>query len=147
ALDAAVRRDEARAPLLREPGGADAIGHADRLEYVVHRRQQRLADVEAREAIALEQHDLPAGAGERGRGGRARRPAANHDHIAIELPWHLERRWWGCPSAPHRRPRARPPSTWITDPVAYGASPRSSDAMTRPTSAGVPQRPSGTSPS
>jgi hypothetical protein len=39
-----------------------------------------------------------------------------------------------------------PPSTWMTLPVAYGASPRTSAATTRPTSSGVPQRRSGTSP-
>ena len=85
----AVRRHERRAPFLREARGADAIGDADGVEHVVDRRQQRLADVEARKAIALEQHDRAAGPGERGRRRRARRPAANHDHIAIEVRRHV----------------------------------------------------------
>ena len=40
-----------------------------------------------------------------------------------------------------------PPSTWMMEPVAYGRSPRTSAATTRPTSSGCPHRRSGTTPS
>ena len=41
--------------LAREAGVAHEIGGANRVEHVVHRGQQRLADVEARKAVALEE--------------------------------------------------------------------------------------------
>lgn len=48
---------------------------------------------------------------------------------------------------PHSLGIESPPSTLMMEPVAYGASPRSSAATTRPTSSGCPQRRSGTRPS
>jgi hypothetical protein len=51
------------------------------------------------------------------------------------------------PTPAHKRGKDMPPSTVMTLPVAYGASPRNSAATTRATSSGVPQRFSGTSPS
>ena len=69
-------------------GGTDAVGDPDRVEDVVDRCQQGFPDVEARKAIALEQHYRSAGTGQRRRRRRARRPAANHDDV--EVQGHLE---------------------------------------------------------
>ena len=64
ALDAAVGGHERRAPFLREAGLAHEPVGADRHQHVVHRREERLADVKAWKLIALDEHDFVSGARE-----------------------------------------------------------------------------------
>ena len=84
AFDAAVARHERRAPLLRKARLPDQIVGADRVEHVVDRRQQRLADVEAREPIALEEDDPMSRSREPGGRRRTGGAAAGDDHVAVE---------------------------------------------------------------
>ena len=83
-FDPGVRGHERGAPLLREPGLPDEIVRADRGEHVVDRRQERFANVEARELVPFEERHAPPGPREP-RGGRGpRRPAADDEDIAVE---------------------------------------------------------------
>src|SRR5262245_47241910 len=66
-----------------EAVGGDRREHAHALEDGQGRRQKRLADVEAREGLALEQEDAAARAGEKRGGGGARGPAADHDDVVL----------------------------------------------------------------
>ncbi len=83
-FDAAVAGAERGAPLLREAHRAHLILHAERVERVVHGGEQRLADMKARKAVALEQHDAMAAA--RDHGGRAGpgRAAADDGDVVVE---------------------------------------------------------------
>jgi hypothetical protein len=81
---AAVVRRKARAPLLGEAGGADARLEAELEEGLVGGGEQRLADVEAGEAVALEQHHPVAAVGQGDRGGAAGRAAAGDGEVEVE---------------------------------------------------------------
>ena len=67
-FEGTVGGEEGRPPLRREPAAAHQALGPDGLERVVHRGEERLADVKAREAVALEQHHPPTGAREPSRG-------------------------------------------------------------------------------
>ena len=75
--------------LVDEAMGADAVQHAQALEHRQVSGQQRLADVEAWEALALRhRHRQPAAGEEGGRGGAAR-TAAHHEHVVVRWPARL----------------------------------------------------------
>ena len=79
-----VGSDEGRPPFARKTGVAHDLGGTNLVDDVVDRGEQRLADVEPRKGIALEDDHPASGACQRrGRRG-ACRPAANDDDIAIE---------------------------------------------------------------
>ncbi len=59
-LDRAVGRHEGRPPLGRKRLRAHEVVGANFLEHVVHRGQERFADVKARKAVTLEQDDTAA---------------------------------------------------------------------------------------
>jgi hypothetical protein len=75
---------ERAAGLPEEAVALDRVRCADRVEDRQRRGQQRLADVVAREALALEHDRADAGVREHGRGDGARRPAADHEHVGGE---------------------------------------------------------------
>ena len=50
-------REEARAPLLRKTRGLDLLGYTQSRKRVIRSRQQRFADMESREGLALEKND------------------------------------------------------------------------------------------
>jgi hypothetical protein len=70
----AVMGDQPRSELLRKPGRGHLLRDAEEREGVVGGREQRLADVKAREGLTLEQHDGTSALRQgncRGRSGRA----------------------------------------------------------------------------
>ena len=76
----AVRVDELDAVLLDEVALLHLRQHVEPLQHPVGLRDQRLADVEAREALALEELDRVALLGDqRGRGGPGGSAADHHD--------------------------------------------------------------------
>ena len=77
----AVLVDELDAVLLDEVARLHLLQQAGALEGEVGIRDHRLADVEAREVVALEEFDAIALLGEQRRDGRAGGPAADHDDI------------------------------------------------------------------
>ena len=81
ALDRAVSGAERRAPLRGKCPRPDEIRRPDLLQHVVHRGQERLADVKAREAIPLEEDDAPPGAREAAGHRRARRTSPDDRDI------------------------------------------------------------------
>jgi len=52
-----IMRQEARTPLLRKTCGLDLLGHTQSRERVVGSREQRLADMESRECVALKENN------------------------------------------------------------------------------------------
>ena len=90
ALDAAVGRHEGRAPLAGKGRGLHRRVGPDRRHHLVDGGEQRLADVESGEGVALEQDDAAPGPGQRRGGRRSGRSAAHDDHVAIEA--HAARR-------------------------------------------------------
>ncbi len=80
---------EARAPLLHEAGLGHRVVGPEGLQHPVDPRQLRLADVEAGEAIALEQQHAPAASGERGGHAGAAGAPADHRHVEPARVLHL----------------------------------------------------------
>jgi hypothetical protein len=83
ALHAAVARAEAGAPLAGEPRGHHLAAAPELLEEFVAGGEQRLADVEARKAVALEDRHPPPPAGEHRRGAGARGAAADDGDVVV----------------------------------------------------------------
>src|SRR6187397_1943267 len=80
----AVRGHERRAPLLRKLRGANEFARTDRLEDVIDRGQQRLADVKTGEGIALEDHDRAAVSRQRRSGSGPGRSTTDDDDVTVE---------------------------------------------------------------
>src|SRR5262249_61538856 len=119
--------------LAQEAVGFALRGDADRVEDRQRRRQQRLADVVAREALALEQRHGYAGVGEERGRHRSGRPTADHDdigtgrHRALALRCerravNLERSRYGVTDAL---------SAWVRRESAGTSPSRSSSGITR----------------
>ena len=86
---AAVVRREARAPLVDEARLQDEVLAAERAEDLVAPGELALADVEARERLALqEQHTVTLACELRRRGGAAR-PSADHRHLVVPASRHV----------------------------------------------------------
>ena len=77
-----VRRHELDAEL-RHADLLDLLAHAELVEQLDIAGQQRFADVEARVVFLFEQHHAPPFAREKRGDGRARRSAADDEHIAF----------------------------------------------------------------
>src|SRR5437867_417505 len=75
--------DELDRVLLDEVAPLHLGQHAESFEDEVRLRDERLADVEARELLALEEFDLAAALSDEGGRSRAGRPAANDDHVGF----------------------------------------------------------------
>ena len=88
----AVLIDELHAVFLDEMAGLHLRQHAEPLEHPIGLGNQRLADVKARELLALEELHAQAMLGDQCRGGRAGRPAANHDDVGGFRLWAWARR-------------------------------------------------------
>jgi hypothetical protein len=85
----AVVRREARAPLVDEAGLQDEVLAAERAEDLVAPGELALADVEARERLALqEQHTVTLACELRRRGGAAR-TSPDHRHLVIPASRHV----------------------------------------------------------
>ena len=85
-------------PVVSDTNSAPGLQHAHRVDFIAHAqpvedrqiaRQQGFADVEARMRVLLQQHDIPAGLGQQGRGGRTRGAAADHQHVAVRGVVHV----------------------------------------------------------
>src|SRR6185295_13094877 len=83
ALRAAVARAEDRSPLAGEPRGRHLVAQAELLEGLVAGGEERLADVEAREAVAFEESHAPSPAGEHRSGARPRGAAADDGDFVV----------------------------------------------------------------
>jgi hypothetical protein len=79
-----VGRDELDTVLLHADR-LDALAHAELVEQHRVGGQERLADVEARMVLFLDDDDVAPGFGEQRGDGRARRPAADDKDVAFEL--------------------------------------------------------------
>ena len=80
---------------------------SDLVERVVHRGEQRLADVKAREAVALEQDDPTTGPGQPAGRRRPGGPAPDHHHVELVRrpgPAHVS---GGCCASGSRSPGRR----------------------------------------
>ncbi len=75
--------DEARAPLLRKRRGLDVLHDAELGQRLVGGGNERLADVEARKALALEEDDGVTAAGHRDRGRGAGRASADDGKVEV----------------------------------------------------------------
>jgi hypothetical protein len=78
----AVGRAQLRAALLHEAGGVQPFADAELAEHGVAERQQRLADVEAREGLRFDDDAAQARARRRRRRRAARRAGADDEHVA-----------------------------------------------------------------
>ena len=74
--------DELHAVLLDEMACLHLVEHVQPLEHPIGLGNQRLADMEARKLLALEQLDANALLGQQRGDGRARRSAANDDDLS-----------------------------------------------------------------
>ena len=79
----AVRSVETGAPFRRKAGGLHAVGDSEGGEGIVRGRQQRLADVKARELLLLEQDDAVALLGQADRRRSAGGAAASDGEVEI----------------------------------------------------------------
>ena len=77
---------ELHAVFLDEVANLHLAKHIETFKDPVSLRNQRFADVEPWIVFALEKLYFVAGIGDERRHGRAGRPAANHNHVAIMLP-------------------------------------------------------------
>ena len=79
-----IAAHERRSPFFREARLTDEVIGADGAQHIVHRCEQRFADVKSREAVALEQLHRVTGARQpRGR-RRTSRATSGDDYVAIE---------------------------------------------------------------
>ena|SRR5438128_12584756 len=89
--DRAVAGDELRAIFRKEVAGHQLLAEAEAIEEVVVVGKKRLADLEAREAVALQQQDGQAAPSEKRGSRRAGRTAADDDDVVhwtrAETPW------------------------------------------------------------
>src|SRR5450759_2287874 len=74
--------DEFRAPFLHADG-LDLVGDAEARQDWQVRGQERLADMKARMALFLEQHDLIAALHEKCCGGGARWATTDHEYVGL----------------------------------------------------------------
>ena len=88
----AVGVDELDAVLLDEVAALHLRQHVQPLEDPVGLGDERLADVEARKRLALEQPDLEAVLRQQGRGSRPSRATANHNDVVTRGHGHRHRR-------------------------------------------------------
>ena len=79
----AVGVDELHAVLFDEAALLHLLEHVEPLEDPIRFGDERFANVEARELLALEQRHLQSGLGEKGRRGRAGRPATDYNDIVF----------------------------------------------------------------
>ncbi len=107
ALDGSVAGVERRAPLLGIAAGPDQVAGADLVQRVVHRGQQGFADVKAREAVALEHDDAPAGPGQAAGGGGPAGPASDDGDVEVVGCAHRLRRDTRAASPASTRPPDR----------------------------------------
>src|SRR6266851_7051008 len=79
----AIVSQQARSPLFGKRRGRDLFRHTECGKAFICVRQQRLADVEAREAFPLQQHDRIAALGQRDGRRRSRRTSAGNGEIEV----------------------------------------------------------------
>ena len=80
----AVEGQQARPPFFRKIGRRHLLGHSESREGLVRSRQQRLADVEARKALLLEEHDTVPFLRQGDRRGGSGGSAASDGEVEIE---------------------------------------------------------------
>jgi hypothetical protein len=75
--------------LFLKAGGTDLLGQAELVEDRQREGEKRLADVEPRELLLLEDDHGASGAGERGRDGRAGGTAADDGRVVELRHWRI----------------------------------------------------------